>query len=371
MHVTLLHQRLGKGGMDERIVEHLRSDKYSTMRVLMAFAKGSGVGLLGAALGDFVAAGGAVEIIVGLDMDGTSPDALESLVGLGADVFVFGVKGDRTFHPKVMIFDTDPADEFVVIVGSNNWTPGGLDSNFEVAVEVAAARSESNAARELGDQVEKLWRTYRKPYSPLESDKHLIKVTTQRLSAWAKDMPKGIANASPDRRTSSLADRLFAGVRKRLPRKPLRRPPREKRVMPAPRTRASTSRAASAAALPDTLYLVVTGGETSRGGEIQVPTDALAEYFGVDPNDTLWVTFHHADGITEKNRKVGLYTGNKTYRLSSARFSAMKRPFILQLERVGPDEFDVTFHRPGGAGYAAADRMATRGGGSSKRWGVT
>jgi HKD family nuclease len=164
MEVTLLHQRLGKGGMDERIVRHLGSGKYSSLRVLMAFAKGTGVGLLGVALGDFIQAGGAVEIIVGLDMDGTSPDALESLVGLGADVFVFGVKGDRTFHPKVMIFDTDPADEFVVIVGSNNWTPGGLDSNFEVALEIAARRSASTAAGELGTEVEKLWRTYRRPY---------------------------------------------------------------------------------------------------------------------------------------------------------------------------------------------------------------
>src|SRR4051794_15493875 len=137
MQLTLLHQHLGKGGMDERIVAHLEAGKYSSLRVLMAFAKGTGVGLISSALEKFIEAGGAVEIIVGLDLDGTSPDALESLVGLGAAVFVFGVKGDRTFHPKVMIFDTDPPDEFLVIVGSNNWTPGGLDSNFEVAVEVA------------------------------------------------------------------------------------------------------------------------------------------------------------------------------------------------------------------------------------------
>jgi HKD family nuclease len=356
--------------MDERIVRHLGSGKYSSMRVLVAFAKGTGVGLLAVALGDFIQAGGAAEIIVGLDMDGTSPDALESLVGLGAEVFVFGVKGDRTFHPKVMIFDTEPADEFVVIVGSNNWTPGGLDSNFEVALEIAARRSESTAARELATEVEKLWRTYRRPYSPLEADKHLKKVTTQRLSAWAKDMPKGIVNTSPDRRTSSLAERLFGGVKQVLPRKPLRRPPREKRATRPLGARPSRSVGRSAPVLPDTLYLVVTGGETSRGGEIQVPTDALKEYFGVDPNDTLWVTFHHADGLTETNRKVGLYTTNKTYRLSSAKFSATKRPFILELERVGPDEFDVTFHKKGTSGYAVADRLATRGGGSSKRWGI-
>jgi HKD family nuclease len=369
MKVTLLHQHLGKGGMDDRIAELLESGKYSSLRVLMAFAKGTGVGLISPALEKFIQAGGAVEVVLGLDMDGTSPDALESLVGLGATVFVFGVKGDRTFHPKVMIFDTDPPDKFAVIVGSNNWTPGGLDSNFEVAFEVAAKRSESTAARDLGKQVERLWRTYRKPYSPLKVDKHLMKVTIRKLIHWSTDMPTGTAKTSPDQRKSMLADRVFSALKPDPPRKPLRRPPREKRTAGATTTSASESGGSGlAGALPDTLYLVVTGDETSRRGEIQVPTEALKEFFGADPGDTLWVRFHHADGTTE-NRKVGMYT-NKTYRLSSAKFSTAARPFVVQLHRVAPDAFDVTFHLLGTPGYTAADRFATRGGGASKRWGT-
>lgn len=357
--------------MDERIAELLESGKYSSLRVLVAFAKGTGVGLISPALEKFILAGGAVEVIVGLDMDGTSPDALESLLGLGATVFVFGVKGDRTFHPKVMIFDTDPPDEFAVVVGSNNWTPGGLDSNFEVALEVAAKRSASAAARKFGGQVEELWRTYRTPRSPLEADRHLKHVTTRKLSRWSTDMPKGAAESAPDQRPSTLAERVFSAVKAALPRKPLRRPPRQKHTAVAAGTTASqTGGSRLAAALPKTLYLVVTGAETSRGGEIQVPTEALKEYFGVDPNDSLWVTFHHANGETEKNRKVGLYPGNRTYRLSSAMFSATPRPFILQLDRQAPDEFAVTFHLSGTRGYATAKRFATRGGGASKRWGT-
>ena len=373
MRVTVLHQHLGKGGMDDRISDLLRSGRYSSLRVLVAFAKGTGVGLISPPLEAFVQAGGAVAVIVGLDMDGTSPDALESLVGLGATVFVFGVKGDRTFHPKVMIFDTDPPDEFAVVVGSNNWTPGGLDSNFEVALEVVAKRSESAAARDLGEQVEELWRTYRTPRSPLEVDRHLKHVTTQKLSRWAKGMPQGAASSAPDQRKSTLAERMFSAVKEALPRKPLLRPPRRKLtagIIPAASQTAGSGRGVR---LPDTLYLVVTGDETSRGGEIQVPTEALKEYFGVGANDSLWVTFHHADGETEKNRKVGIYS-NKTYRLSSAKFSKTPRPFILQLDRVAPDEapdeFAVTFHLSGTRGYATADGFATRGGGASKRWGI-
>lgn len=371
MRVALLHQHLGKGGMDERIAGLLDSGKYSSLRVLVAFAKGTGVGLISPALETFIQAGGAVEVIVGLDMDGTSPDALESLVGLGATVFVFGVKGDRTFHPKVMIFDTDPPDDFALVVGSNNWTPGGLDSNFEVALEVVAKRSASAAARKFGDQVEELWRTYRTPRSPLEADKHLKRVTTQKLSGWSKDMPKGAATSAPDQRRSTLAERVFSAVRDALPRKPLRRPPRQKHAASVVGTTTrQTGASGLPVGLPKTLYLVVTGDETSRGGEIQVPTEALNEYFGVDPNDSLWVTFHHANGEIEKNRKVGLYTRNKTYRLSSAKFSTTPRPFILQLDRLAQDEFAVIFHLSGTRGYATAATLATRGGGPSKRWGT-
>jgi HKD family nuclease len=336
----------------------------------MAFAKGTGVGLISPALDAFIQSGGKVEVIVGLDMDGTSPDTLESLLGIGAKVFAFGVKGDRTFHPKVMIFDTAPQDEFAAIVGSNNWTPGGLDSNFEVAIEVSAARSGSNEASALGAQLEALWLTYRTPSSPLEAEKHLKVVTTQKLSRWSKEMPTGVAESAPDQRRSTLSERLFSAVTAPLPRKRLRRPPRRKHTSSrATASERSTGGSREATALPDRLYLVVAGGETSRGGEIQVPTEALKEYFGAEPSDSLWVTFHHADGATEKNRKVGMYT-NKTYRLSSAKFSATPRPFILQLDRIAADEYAVTFHVRGKRGYATADRRATRGGGASKRWGT-
>lgn len=357
--------------MDERIAELLDSGKYSSLRVLVAFAKGTGVGLISPALEKFIQAGGGVEVIVGLDMDGTSPDALESLVGIGVSVHVFGVTGDRTFHPKVMIFDTDPPDEFAVVVGSNNWTPGGLDSNFEVALEVAAKRSASAAAGKFGAEVEELWRTYHTPVSPLKADRHLKRVTTQKLSRWSKDMPHGVAKSAPDQRSSTLADRLFSAVNAALPRKRLRRPPRRKHAAGVVRTTPDHAvESVAIAALPKTLYLIVTGGETSRGGEIQVPTEALKEYFGVDPNDSLWVTFHHANGEIERNRRVGLYTSNKTYRLSSAKFSTTPRPFILQLDRVALDEFAVTFHLKGKRGYATAARFATRGGGTSKWWGT-
>ena len=70
--------------------------------------------------------------------------------------------------------------------------------------------------------------------------------------------------------------------------------------------------------------------ETSRGGEIQVPTEALEEYFGVDPNDSLWVTFHHADGerTVIVNQKKKPAEKNNLQPLGTFRFEAGKTGWL-------------------------------------------
>src|SRR5207248_2771280 len=81
----------------------------------------------------------------GLDLGGTSPDALRTLMELGAETYVFGVAGDRTFHPKVAMLTrgASPSADYTMLVGSQNWTPGGLDSNFEVGVRLDLRQSRS------------------------------------------------------------------------------------------------------------------------------------------------------------------------------------------------------------------------------------
>lgn len=84
-----------------------------------------------------------VEFIVGLDFKTTDAEALEALNDIkkqhtGFNFYCFGDKRDNhndlVFHPKIYMFHTElsKSSKYTSIVGSSNFTGGGLSTNFEV-----------------------------------------------------------------------------------------------------------------------------------------------------------------------------------------------------------------------------------------------
>ncbi len=84
-----------------------------------------------------------VEFIVGLDFKTTDAKALNSLYEIkknhdNFNFYCFGDKRDNhndlVFHPKIYMFDTElsKSTKYTSIVGSSNFTGGGLTTNFEV-----------------------------------------------------------------------------------------------------------------------------------------------------------------------------------------------------------------------------------------------
>lgn len=363
MELAVLNQFAGQGTVGDELVRLLADTAYSRLRVLMAFCRGSGIGLISDALGAFLDRGGTLEAVIGLDLRGTSPDALESLVELGGEVYVFGVKGDRTFHPKVCILDDPRTSRYSAIIGSSNWTAGGLDSNFETAVRLDF-RAGKRRDRATKTQLEDLWSTYRTPVPPMgpSNIRRVDKGLVHRLATdLAKEPPP-----PPDQRANALVDKLFDPIT--APRKTPTRAPRSRRPP------ASTP-ATPPPSLPTTLFLDVPGPETGQGREIQLPIDVLRDYFGIDRTDVYYMTFLHADGTEETNRPLAVYDINTTFRISSSKFREItpdKRPMIVQLDRQAgdPDTFRVTIILHSTAEYAQAEVHLTRGGGQSKRWGT-
>jgi hypothetical protein len=360
VRVAVLNQFAGRNTTADEIEQLLLEPGLQRLRVLMAFCRGPGVGLLSPALAGFLEGGGSAEVIVGLDMNGTSPEALEALIDMGVHVRLFGVKGDRTFHPKVCIFDDGRGQRYSIIVGSANWTPGGLDSNFEAGVRIDL-RTASAADRAAAQEFESLWSTYRRPVAPM-GPRHLETATRRLVRRLAERLPEE-RQAAPDERTTRTVDEIFGALE--APRRPIYRPRRSRSQ------RAQTARMASAQ-LPTTLYLHVTGPETGQGREIQVPLGTLSEFFGVARDDVYYMTFEHPDGSKEGNRPLAFYD-NSTFRISSSKFkevSTAQRPMIVRLDRIGSDTFHVGIIRHDERGYASAPRRCNRGGDGSKRWGV-
>lgn len=132
--VRFLGQPLSAGDqLGADLLSHLNSG-YTQFRVLVAWAKSSGLARLDSAIRQFRQSGGQTEAIVGIDAQGGTWEGLEQAMDLFDHAYVFQDPGSRTFHPKVYLLDSTA--KAAAWVGSNNLTSGGLFANYEATVSL-------------------------------------------------------------------------------------------------------------------------------------------------------------------------------------------------------------------------------------------
>ena len=153
--MELINQPLN-GQLGNRLIELLGNEDYQTLNVLVAFAKNSGVLRLKEAIEKFRKRGGKVNVYVGVDLQGTSYEALVNLRAIVDSLFVVHAENSQTFHTKIYNFVGQ--DKSSVIVGSNNLTGGGLWSNFENSLLISFNKvsSESNLQDQVDQFIENL-----------------------------------------------------------------------------------------------------------------------------------------------------------------------------------------------------------------------
>ena len=133
--MEILHQPGESGRLGDWLQANL-AGAWSHFRAAVAFVKRSGVKHVAAQLAAFSKAG-KVEIIVGIDHQGTSYEGLEGLLRAASPngrVVVFHNPLRYTFHPKLYLFKS--ATQAEVVVGSGNLTEGGLFTNYEAALRL-------------------------------------------------------------------------------------------------------------------------------------------------------------------------------------------------------------------------------------------
>ena len=81
------------------------------------------------ALENFRKSGGTVNVYVGVDLGGTSYEALTALLLYTDTLNVVHSERGQTFHSKIYQFFGD--SKGMLVVGSHNLTGGGLWTNFE------------------------------------------------------------------------------------------------------------------------------------------------------------------------------------------------------------------------------------------------
>lgn len=127
------------GQLGNRLVELLDSPDYHTLNIVVAFAKNSGVLRIKDALDKFRKRGGIVNVYVGVDLGGTSYEALMALLLHTNLLKVVHSEKGQTFHSKIYQFLGK--DKGIIFIGSHNLTGGGLWTNFESSVMIPVDRS--------------------------------------------------------------------------------------------------------------------------------------------------------------------------------------------------------------------------------------
>ena len=118
--------------LGEFLKRNLTSD-WSELRIAVAFVKRSGTKHIVREISKFAQAS-EVEIIAGIDHQGTSVEGLQDLLdamGSRGKIIVFHNRLPFTFHPKVYLFKRQGEAE--VSIGSGNLTEGGLYTNYEMS----------------------------------------------------------------------------------------------------------------------------------------------------------------------------------------------------------------------------------------------
>ena len=131
---------------------------WDSLDIAVAWVRETGVAHLQTSFERFLAHGGSLKMIVGIDLKNTTQEGLQALLDLetfgACETFVYHNEAGSVFHPKVYLFRN--SDEARLIVGSNNLTSAGLFSNVEAGLQLDTQLSD----QVIGDAMDAMvsWR---------------------------------------------------------------------------------------------------------------------------------------------------------------------------------------------------------------------
>ena len=204
------------GQLGDRLIELLDSADYHTLNVAVAFAKNSGVLRVKDAFSHFRERGGSVNVYVGVDLGGTSYEALTTLRLHTDSLNVVHSERGQTFHSKIYQFSGEKSG--LLVVGSHNLTAGGLWTNFESSVHITIdgeKAAEAKISKEIGDYFQEL-AGLATSFMPITSQDEIERLLDEGYVT--KEVADRVRRASDAKRDGSK-ERLFGnGAPAKIPR---------------------------------------------------------------------------------------------------------------------------------------------------------
>jgi HKD family nuclease len=194
-----------------RVLELALADgRFSSLTVVVAWAKESGLRRIRPLLSAFRDGGGTTRIILGIDEGGASVEGLRNAISDFDEATVLH-DASGTFHPKLYIIDGETAS--VIVIGSSNLTRGGLFANYEagVCLDLDLTQEADALVRETVTRyVQRLLED--KTSRPLTEDliQKLLDDTRYDISTEAKPRHKAIIPDQPDGSPLPFGASLFA-----------------------------------------------------------------------------------------------------------------------------------------------------------------
>jgi HKD family nuclease len=334
VQAKIIPQYAGDSSLIEELKDSLAGRQGTEFRALVAYVSIQGLKMLETPLREFLKGNNKVDWIVGVDQGITSKDALEYLLQLKSEhskkfkARIFTAGTDKfVFHPKLYwLRDSLGSDVFV---GSGNMTNGGLFSNFEANVLLELKDSADD--KRVLEQLEEAWRLYSTPEPPLGKDNllELSEVTlssiSDKVAKKVRELRKGVATTGHPFASSSKAGALS---RKMAAKRTALLGVRHEPVKQRPRKRVKSARRFKQL-LMDIL------GESRGGTQVQIPTDALSPFFGIERTKRISVDLTEVSGgvaiRTDSRRFVQLK--NNTHRLEMSGIKGLSRPLIVRIEK--------------------------------------
>ena len=152
--MSILNQPF-QGQLGNVLIDKIKSNDYKHVTIFSAFAKNSGVLRLKEYLEQFKELGGKTDAFIGIDLDGTSYEALLNLYSLCDSLYVIHSEHiSTTYHSKIYLMENKTSAWCAI--GSNNLTGGGLWTNFESAsIQEYALPSQRNELENIYAIIEK------------------------------------------------------------------------------------------------------------------------------------------------------------------------------------------------------------------------
>lgn len=142
MNITLLGQGFeatSQNSVGNKLTKLFADKDFHTFTGISAFASQAGIKGLSKHIKTAKKHINIITIVTGVDQKGTSKEALEELLALGIDAYVFYQPSITIFHPKIYLFEGEEKSE--LIIGSSNLTSQGLFTNVEVSLLVSIDNS--------------------------------------------------------------------------------------------------------------------------------------------------------------------------------------------------------------------------------------